>query len=139
MIAGFNYGRQLTLENCYRSAQPRNFVRAQVPIRALKAAFFLTGEQHRNFALRFSQHIHGEVSACAEVLQKRTAMIDADENQGRFDGYGRKRANRQPVRRTIRSANRGHGNAGREQSARVSEDFSIQSARATGMGVNGCS
>jgi hypothetical protein len=43
------------------------------------------------------------------------------------------------VRRTIRSANRGHGNAGREQSARVSEDFSIQSARATGMGVNGCS
>jgi len=73
------------------------------------------------------------------VLQKRTAMIDADENQGRFDGYGRKRANRQPVRRAIRSANRGHGNAGREQSARVSEDFSIQSARATGMGVNGCS
>ena len=66
-------------------------------------------------------------------------MIDADENERRFDGNRSEGTNGQAMQRTIGSANGGHGDAGGEQTARIAEGFRVETAGASGKGVNSCS
>lgn len=98
MVAGFNYSRKLAFESRQGTVEQGHAVGAGAPRDAFKSAFILAGERDRNILLRFRQDIHGEVRAGAEVLKERAAVIDADENEGRFDGNRREGTNGQTVR-----------------------------------------
>ena len=106
MIAGFDYGRKLAFESSYAAVEQGHAIGTGVPVHAFEAACILAGECYRKVALRFGENIHGKVRTGTEVLKERAAVIDANENEGRFDGNGREGTDRETVRRTVGSANR---------------------------------
>ena len=106
MIAGFDYGRKLAFEGGYAAVEQRHAIGAEVPVHAFEAAFILAGECYRKVALRFGKNIHGKVRAGTEVLKECAAVIDANEDERRFDGNGREGTDGETVRRTFGSANR---------------------------------
>lgn len=139
MIAGFDYGRELAFESGDGAVEQGHTVRAGVPFHAFEAAVVLAGECNRNVALGFGENIHGKVGAGTEILKKGAAVIDADENERRFDGNRCEGTHGQAMRRTIGSANCRNGDAGTKQAAGIAEGFRVQSTGAAGKGVNGCS
>lgn len=90
VIANFDNPVQAALDDRERSSQNRRAGLTSFPIDAFKPAFGLFSERHREFTLLFGQNIDCEKRSLPEMIYRRTAEIDADENQRGFDRNGRK-------------------------------------------------
>lgn len=123
MVAGFDDGPYAAFKIRQTVLKQRHATGTAIPFHALEARLRLLSENHRKLTLGFRQNIYPEMRAGTKMRKEGAGVVNADQDQRGLDGDRCKRANRQPMRRSVRRKNGGYGDSGGEFRTGFAKDF----------------